>query len=201
MKNFVMGRSLHSVKWAVLALCCVAGLSGRVLAQDDAKEADTINKMPSLMMLDESDKVWSLSVGADSRLTVQKGDIVINSSNKGALWLTNGALNDLDGQILCVGGINNMGKTTPRPAPVLGAAPQDDPVPNFRVPPPERVISQQKLFLNNQPEVTLPPGIYNDGIFATATIRLSPCNRAFISSMAAIFSSPARACKAKMSRL
>ena len=167
MKNFGISPLRSGAKWTALTLCFMVGLSSRALAQDDAKEADTADKMPSLMMLDDSDKVWSLSVGNASHLTVQKGDIVINSVNKGALWLTNGTLNDLDGQILCAGGINNMGKTAPRPAPVLGAAPQDDPVPDFRVPPPERVISQQKLFLNNQPEVNLPPGIYNGGIFAT----------------------------------
>ena len=165
---------VSAMKWTALALCCALSFGGRAGAQDAAKAPDVapapageMDKMPALLLLDYSDKVWSLSVGANSSLTVQHGDIVINSTNKGALWLANGMLNDMDGQILCTGGLNNMGKTSPKPYPVLGANPQDDPIPDFRVPPPDRVISQQKLFLNNQPEVTLPPGIYNDGIFAT----------------------------------
>src|SRR5687768_19871 len=41
---------------------------------------------PALLVLDPSDKVWSLKVSHGSRLNVKKGDVVINSAHQSALW-------------------------------------------------------------------------------------------------------------------
>lgn len=140
-------------------------LASSVQAQQTAPvEKAAAPDMPSVVMLDPTDKVWSLQVTSKSRLSVEKGDIVVNSVNKGALWIADGNIDALDGAIRCVGGINNMGKTVPKPFPVLGAAPIEDPIAEFRIPPPKREISREMLWLNYQPEVTLPPGVYTGGI-------------------------------------
>ena len=157
MRNFVCRKGVIQSGLIVgLGLLSVAGAR----AQDVGGKA----RESSLMMLDPTEKVWSLQVTSKSHLTVQKGDVVVNSTHKGALWIADGTIEALDGQIRDVGGVTNMGKTVPKPAPVIGAAPEEDPIPEFLIPPPGREISREMLSVNYEAEATLTPGIYSGGI-------------------------------------
>lgn len=133
-----------------------------------AAKAETLElgaDVPSLLVLDPTSKVWSLQVTSKSKLDVQAGDVVINSTNAGALWNSDGTIEG-KGAIRVAGGTTYLGRHTVSPAPQTFADGAEDPLPPFRVEP-GAMMSGQKLFLNNEPTVTLHPGIYTDGIFAT----------------------------------
>lgn len=129
-----------------------------------AQEAAVPAAQPSVLVLDPTEKVWSLQLTAKSRLVVEKGDVVVNSTHEHALWNAASALDVQTGTIKVAGGVNELGEVSINPRPQTGAAPVSDPVPAFRVTPPTPV-SNQKLFLKDA-EVTLRPGIYTDGIFS-----------------------------------
>lgn len=116
-------------------------------------------------MLDATSKVWSLQVTSNSKLDVQAGDVVINSTHKGALWAADGTI-EAQGAIRVAGGTTYLGRHSVSPEPKTFVDGADDPLPQFRVEP-GAMQSGQKLFLNNERQVTLRPGIYTDGIFAT----------------------------------
>ncbi len=91
--------------------------------------------------------------------------MVVNSTNAGALWDADGTI-EATGAIRVAGGTTYLGRHSVSPEPLTFAAGTDDPLPPFRVEP-GALQSEQKLFLNNEPTVTLRPGIYTGGIFAT----------------------------------
>ncbi len=135
---------------------------------DGAAKAEAIEldaKVPSVLMLDPTSKVWSLQVTSKSRLDVQAGDVVINSTNAGALWNADGTI-EAKGAIRVVGGTTYLGRHTVNPVPLTSAEGVEDSVPSFGIEP-GPMLSGQKLFLNNEPTVTLRPGVYTGGIFAT----------------------------------
>lgn len=163
---------------AVLGLAVFLSAMPRVVAQDepaisaapagDETPVVPTTPFPSLIALDEGNTVWTLKVSNGS-LKVN-GDVAVNSSNRGAIWMADSSIQDDNGTVSVVGGVSRLGKTSIRPAVGIGGRVVNDPLPQFRIPPPGNVVSQEKLFLNTDPEgddTVLPPGIYNGGIFAT----------------------------------
>jgi hypothetical protein len=132
---------------------------------------------PSLVALDQRNQVWTLKVSG-GRVKVN-GDVIVNSPNRGALWMADGSLEVSNGTLGVVGNVSRLGRNTIQPAPALGAHALNDPFPEFLIPPPDKVISREKLFLRTEAggdDTVLPPGIYNGGIFATGNghITLQP---------------------------
>ena len=123
---------------------------------------------PSVVALDEGNTVWTLKVSGGT-LSVN-GDVVVNSTNRGAIWMADGAIEAKNGKVSVVGGVSRLGKTTIKPLVGIGGEVVADPLPEFRIPSPEKVISREKLFLRTErggDDTLLPPGIYNGGIFAS----------------------------------
>ena len=156
---------------ASLAWCGVVGgvpaLAQDVPATDDTPIVPT-TPFPSIIALDEGNTVWTLKV-ANGTIKVN-GDVAVNSSNKGAIWMADSAIQDRNGRVSVVGGVSRLGKTTIKPTVDIGGQVMADPLPEFRIPNPGRVISGEKLFLSTEEggdDNSLPPGIYNGGIFAT----------------------------------
>ena len=131
---------------------------------------------PTLLALDDN-SVWTFRV-TNSKVVV-KGDVVIDSSNRGALWVADSSLQLREGALQVAGGYTHLGDVRVSPAPAIGGATVADPLAEFRVPSDLKVISNEKLFLQtsaNDEDTVLPPGIYSGGIFATGdgNIRLQP---------------------------
>ncbi len=123
---------------------------------------------PALMALGGGNQVWMLKV-SDGRLKVN-GDVIVNSINKGALWIANGSIAVEKGSVGVAGGVSRLGRTSIDPVPVLGARAALDPLPSFHVGAGAALISREKLFLQTEAggdDTVLPPGIYNGGIFAS----------------------------------
>src|SRR5688500_4422582 len=120
-----------------------------------------------LLLLDSSDKVWSLHITSGAQLFVRRGNLMVNSSNKGAFWAANGLVQVEKGAIGVVGGTTLLGNPTINPAPQTGFQPMADPFPAFEVPQDARVISREKI--NHQRgDLALAPGIYDGGLWVTA---------------------------------
>lgn len=132
-----------------------------------------------LLVLDPSDKVWSLQITSGSQLVVRRGNLMVNSSHKGALWAAeNGTSLQVDnGAIGVVGGTTILGNPILRPAPRTGFAPMADPFPQFEVDQQNlRVMSRQQINHQNG-DLNLTPGIYEGGIWVTArnaTVTMAP---------------------------
>ncbi|RYX82914.1 hypothetical protein EON83_16815, partial [bacterium] len=122
---------------------------------------------PSLLALDSEDSVWTLKV-VTGAIRVN-GDVAVNSPNKGAIWMSAGTINAQNGQVSVVGGVSRLGRNTIRPQEALGGNVVSDPIPEFNIPSPTKVISQQKVFVDTDAEddQVMPPGIYKGGIFAS----------------------------------
>lgn len=161
---------------ASLGLICGLSASPRAFGQDQpvapvapAVEGEPIvpdTPFPSVIALDEGNTVWTLKV-TNGSLKVN-GDIAVNSTNKGAIWMSAGSIVANNGHVSVVGGVSRLGKNIITPLESIGGEVVSDPLPQFRIPPPGNVMSGQKLFLNTDEEdKVLPPGIYNGGIFAT----------------------------------
>lgn len=161
-----------------LSLCLVGSLgianAPSAFAQDNGAAQDVNddtpvvpdNEFPSILALDSGNSVWTLKL-AQSNLKVN-GDVVVNSTNKGAIWMADSSL-ETKGKVSVAGGVSRLGKVSINPDATLGGRVMNDPLPDFRIPPPGNVMSAQKLFVTADPDgddVTLPPGIYNGGIFA-----------------------------------
>jgi hypothetical protein len=131
-----------------------------------------------LLLLDTSDKVWAMHVTSGSQLYVRRGNVMVNSSNKGAFWATeaNSLIQVDKGAIGVVGGTTLLGNPTIRPAPQTGFQPMADPFPAFEVPQDARVVSREKI--NHQRgDLALAPGIYDGGLWVTArdaTVTMQP---------------------------
>lgn len=129
-----------------------------------------------LLLLDPSDKVWSLHVTSGSQLWVRQGNLMVNSSNRGALWAAGGNINVQNGAIGVVGGITRLGNPVIQPEPTTGFAPMGDPFPAFEVPQDMRVVSRENI--NHQKgDLSLTPGIYDGGLWVTArdsTVTMKP---------------------------
>ena len=129
-----------------------------------------------LLLLDSSDKVWSLHVTSGAQLYVRRGNLMINSSHRGAFWAADGLVQVEKGAIGIVGGTTFLGKPTVNPAPQTGFQPMADPFPAFEVPQNARVLSREKI--NHQRgDLALSPGIYDGGLWVTArdaTVTMQP---------------------------
>lgn len=123
--------------------------------------------VPSVIALDATEKVWSLQLTAGSRLVVRKGDVVVNSSSTQGVWNTDSTIEVLKGNLNAIGGYYHMGRAVVSPQPQTLDQPGEDPITPFTVVPPRFVRSNDKLFLQDNSDITLKPGIYNGGIFAT----------------------------------
>ncbi|BCM91596.1 hypothetical protein IAD21_03471 [Abditibacteriota bacterium] len=161
---------------ASLCLSGILALSPNIWAQDEpaapatpaADEAPIVpnTPFPSLIALDAGDAVWTLKVSEGS-LRVN-GDVAVNSSNRGAIWLANGSVEAQNGNVSVVGGVSRLQKTLVRPL-VASDGVVSDPLPEFGIPSPGRVVSNKALFVGSEEvgDKSLPPGIYSGGIFAT----------------------------------
>ncbi len=163
-------RETRAWKSLVLAAAVSVVLGIRSWAQDDLR-------IPSVLVLDATDKNGALNLGGENVLTVRKGDLIVNSSHSSALFNANSQIQVLAGSILIAGGYNNLGEGTITPAPTTGAAPVPDPLTRIRYPEGGEVRSRQKLFVPDKRETTLKPGFYAGGINAfgkDAVLRLEP---------------------------
>ena len=158
----------------VLTIAALGASYGVAHAQTDALEMPATATpvvpdapFPTLLALDDNG-TWALHISG-GHLKI-KGDVVIDSLNRSALWMANGSVQLSDGILNVAGGYTHLGDNTVAPAPRTGAAPVADPLPEFRVPATVKLVSAQKLFLQtnaNGRDIVLQPGIYNGGIFAS----------------------------------
>lgn len=152
-----------------LTVAQVAPLTAQEAAPAEGSQAEPAQPqkpLPAILVLDPSEKVWSLQVEHGSRLVVKKGDVFVNSTHQSALWNTDSSIEAQEGNIGVVGGVHRMGKNSTSPAPQTMARAVGNPYPEFRIPVPRDIQSTQKLFISNKRQVTLRPGIYTGGIFA-----------------------------------
>ncbi|MBV9865328.1 MAG: hypothetical protein JO316_08265 [Abitibacteriaceae bacterium] len=133
-----------------------------VLPKGDAPQ----NPLPSVAVLDPTEKVWSLQVTEGSRLLVRNGDVVVNSTHNNAIWNAKSSIQVQNGKLLEIGGYYRQGNAVANPAPQPLDQPATDPIPAFQLPR-LPVVSNKKLFIQDNQEITLQPGVYNEGIFAT----------------------------------
>ncbi len=130
-----------------------------------------------LLVLDTSDKVWSLQITSGSELYVRRGNLMVNSSNKGALWAAGGTVQVDNGAIGVVGGVTNLGENTLKPAPRTGFPPMTDPFPAFEVDQANLRVMSPKNIVHQDGDLNMMPGIYEGGIWVTArdaTVTMQP---------------------------
>ena len=150
------------------AMMIFAGLRG--WTQDEPR-------IPSVLVLDTSEKNGALHLDGENTLKVRQGDLIINSTHSSALFNANSQIQVLAGSIRITGGYNNLGKGSITPAPTTGVATVADPLTMIRYPEVGDVRSRQKLFVPDKRETTLKPGYYAGGINAygrDAILRLEP---------------------------
>ena len=153
--------TVHPSGWfSLAAVIVVSSLSGRVLAQDQPL-------IPSVLVLDTSEKNGALNLGGDNVLTVRKGNLIVNSSDNLALFNANSTVAVQDGTIQIVGGYSDLGQASTTPAPQTGMQPVADPLAK-RVQYPEdtKVRERQKLIIPDNRHTVLEPGYYLGGISA-----------------------------------
>jgi hypothetical protein len=134
-------------------------------------------RVPSVLLLDVSQKNGALNLGGEDVLTVRKGDLIVNSSHSSAVFNANSRIEALGGAIRIVGGYNNLGEAAIAPDPTTGSAAMADPLTGIKYPPGGDVRSREKLFVSDGRETTLKPGYYAGGINAFgkgATLTLEP---------------------------
>jgi hypothetical protein len=132
-----------------------------------------LSKAPTipLLLLDPTERVWALQITSGSKLLVQRGHAMVDSSHEKALWVADGIIDVVNGDVGVVGGVHFMGEPTVSPEPTSGLKVVDDPFPSIAVPEDLPVVSGTKLFLQ-KPEVTLTPGVYRGGIFSGGARRV-----------------------------
>ncbi|MCC7491985.1 MAG: hypothetical protein IT204_06570 [Fimbriimonadaceae bacterium] len=118
---------------------------------------------PSVLILDDSQKLGSLSLGGDNTLVVEQGDVQVNSSHTAALSAFNSSLEVKQGKIGVVGGVQTLGKVSLTPKPVSNAK-VADPYAALKLPTEVPIKSRQKLFVHAGKEMTLSPGVYFGGL-------------------------------------
>jgi hypothetical protein len=160
MKLILFRPILRCLPLAILAL----GLKSAA-AQDKPAPA-----VPAVLVLDPSEKSWALEVSGKSQVVVQKGDIVVNSSHRSAVWLADSSLTAQAGAIKIVGGLGQMGEGTASPKPQTGTTPVADPIPPLHLSP-LAIASNGRLFLSSLIEI-LKPGVYVGGISSTGQRRV-----------------------------
>ncbi|RYG67155.1 hypothetical protein EON80_14140, partial [bacterium] len=67
------------------------------VVEDEDAPVVPIKPFPALIALDKRDQVWTLKVSG-SRVKVN-GDVVVDSPNRGALWMANGSLETTNGTV------------------------------------------------------------------------------------------------------
>ena len=146
--------------FALAALTVASSLSGRALAQDQPA-------VPSVLVLDTSEKNGALNLGGDNMLTVRKGNLVVNSSDNLALFSANSTVAVQNGTIQIVGGYSDLGQASTTPVPQTGMQPVADPLAK-RVQYPEdaKARERQKLIIPDSHHTVLEPGYYLGGISA-----------------------------------
>ena len=166
-------RTLHRLS-AVLIVCtlCLA-----LFASLTPTRGDDAPPPPSLLVLDASEKLSTLSLGGEDRLTIHKGDLVVNSCHRHAYSVSNSTLEVLAGKILIVGAGGGSGDHKITPAAQHGADVVADPYTGLKYPQVDNVASRQRKFLPDNEDVTLSPGLYYGGVTGackTATVTLEP---------------------------
>jgi hypothetical protein len=165
---------------AEVTSAATAAQSGAATSAEKSAVADTappykvaLSKAPTmpLLLLDPSEKVWALHITSGSRLSVLRGDAMVDSSHDKALWVADGTVDIADGHIGVAGGVHLMGQPVVSPEPLSGLKAIDDPFPAITTPEDLPLVSRNKLFLQ-KPEVTLSPGIYRGGIFGGSARRV-----------------------------
>lgn len=124
-------------------------------------------KRPAVLVLDPEEKKGSLTISGQSKLTVDKGGLQVNSTHQAAVQNQLGTLRVNEGGIRVVGGFSNLGgKVIATQVLKSHSEPVADPYSELRLPKSSEVVSEQKLFIQDKQEVTLQPGTYVGGISA-----------------------------------
>lgn len=121
----------------------------------------------AVLVLDAGNTNGALNLGGEDRLTVHKGDLVVNSAHAAAVFNANSQIEVKDGGFRVCGGMSPIGTATCAPDPETGAGAGQDPYAKTAWPQPEQVVSRQKLFLSGDKEETLSPGYYMGGLSCT----------------------------------
>ena len=165
----------HFHRLSAVPVVCTLGLA--MLAFLPTAWGEDAPTPPSLLVLDASEKLGTFSLGGEDRLTVHKGDLVVNSSHRHAFSVSNSTVEVRDGQMLIVGGGAGSGTSKITPEPQLGAEAVADPYTGLKYPKVDNVESRQRKFLPDNEDVTLSPGLYYGGVTGackTATVTLEP---------------------------
>jgi hypothetical protein len=131
----------------------------------------------AVTVLDARPTNGALNLGGEDRLTVHKGDLVVNATHASAVFNANSQIEAKGGGVKVAGGYSPLGTATCTPDPETGAAAAEDPYARTAWPQPEQVVSRQKLFLSGADEQTLSPGYYHGGLSCTGNelkVRLDP---------------------------
>jgi hypothetical protein len=165
----------HPHRLSVALVLCTLCLA--MLAAVPSVSGDDAPTPPSLLVLDASEKLSTFSLGGEDRLTIRKGDLVVNSCHRHAFSVSNSVVEVLDGQFLVVGAGVGSGESKITPEPQQGAEVVVDPYTGLKFPQIDNTVSRQRKFLPENEEVTLSPGIYYGGVTGASkatTVTLEP---------------------------
>ncbi len=171
-------RILHGITaaaWA--ALFCLSLARAWAPAPAYAEPAPAPAKPPAVLLLDASEKNGALNLGGGNRLLVRKCGLAVNSAHQMAIFNANSTVQVLEGGIQVVGGAYSLGKASIEPRPKMQAPPVADPFAALVLPEAGDVVSAKQMFIPNDREWTLRPGVYVGGISAVGkaiTLTLQP---------------------------
>lgn len=135
---------------------------------------------PPVLVLNADDTAMALLVDGDAVLTVEHGDVQVNSSHVHGLFMGRGTLVAEDGTIGMVGGMAWHGhRIDPQPVQV---GVMDNPYAFLQVPAIDEVRSNERVWLDDELRLTLQPGVYYGGLTVggNSEITLAPGLYAFV---------------------
>lgn len=147
---------------------CRIALAGLLLAVGMVAFPVRAEPLPAaVLVLDGRATNGALNLGGENRLSVHKGDLVVNSTHQMAVFNANSQIEVKDGSFRIAGGANALGTAAFTPEPETGAAAGEDPYAQTAWPQGGSVASRQKLFISGAKEETLSPGYYVGGLSCT----------------------------------
>lgn len=135
---------------------------------------------PPVLVLNSDDTAMALLVDGDAVMTVEHGDVQVNSSHVHGLFMGNGTLVAQDGTIGMVGGMAWHGKRID-PQPVQVGV-MDNPYAFLQIPAIDEVRANERVWLDDDLRLTLQPGVYYGGmtVGGNSEITFAPGLYAFV---------------------